>query len=335
VKQRLLAGDIGGTKTDLALFDLVDARSPELVCEATFASRDAAGLEPLVRDFLGESGDGIAAAAFGVAGPVIDGRIQTTNLPWRLEASALAAEIGCPLARLRLMNDLESTAFGALALPPDQIHTLWDGHARDGHRVVIAAGTGLGQAILFWDGHRFQPAATEGGHVGFAPRDEREIGLLRFLQRRYGHVSWERVVSGPGLLGIFEYLRLELGARVSAELDERMKLEDPSAVIGRAALEGNCATCEQAVELFVSLYGSQAGNLALTCMALGGVYVGGGIVTQLLPRFSTGTFMEAFRAKGRFTQLLDEVPVRIILDPKASLAGAAHVAAELARGNAL
>jgi len=331
VKRHLLAGDIGGTKTILALYAHAAGSEPEPLFEASYASREASGLEPLVRLFLADCPEPVDAAAFGVAGPVIDGEIRATNLPWRVEASGLAAAARCPIERVRLLHDLETTALGALALPASRIRTLWEGSPREGHRVVIAAGTGLGQAILYWDGSRFQPAATEGGHVGFAPRDEREIGLLRFLQRRYGHVSWERVVSGPGLADILEYLRSEEGAAVSSEIDLQLKREDPGAVIGRAAIEGRCPTCDQAVNLFVSLYGCQAGNLALTCMALGGVYVGGGIVAELLPRFTTGAFMEAFRAKGRFTRLLDEIPVRVVLDPKASLLGAASAAAELLR----
>ncbi len=187
----------------------------------------------------------------------------------------------------------------------------------------------MGQAVLFWDGARYRPAATEGGHAAFAPRDERESRLLRFLLERYPRVSWERVLSGRGLFHIFEFLRSE-GAPLLPEVEKRLASEDPSAVVGEAGVRGACPTCEDAVDLFVSLYGAQAGNLALTTMALGGVYVGGGIVTKLLPKVKSGLFMEAFRNAGRFEGLMRQTPVRVILNPKASLLGAAEVALDLA-----
>jgi glucokinase len=324
----VLAGDIGGTKTDLALYHVEGPRRVRLVREEVFPSREYGGLEDVVRSFLHEHGEGIAGAAFGVAGPVLGGEVALTNLPWKVEAASLEAAIGC--RGVRLMNDLETTAYGALFLDRGELETLNEGIPRETHRVVIAAGTGLGQAILFWDGERYRPTATEGGHVDFAPRDEREMGLLRFLLERYGRVSYERVLSGPGLLCIFDYLTRELGAKVEPSVRQRMEREDPSAVIGESGVSGACATCEEAVEMFVSLYGAQAANLALTTMALGGVYVGGGIVTKLLPKVKAGGFMEAFRNVGRFEPLLAETPVRVILNPKTSLLGAAEAALDLA-----
>ena len=324
----VLAGDVGGTKTDLAVYQVEGAETVTRQREGSFRSQDFAGLEELVRAFLDDHGEGIDAAAFGVAGPVLEGKVTVTNLPWRVEAASLAAAIGCP--DVQLMNDLESTAYGALFLDSEHLLTLNEGSARRTHRCVIAAGTGLGQAILFWDGARYHPAATEGGHVDFAPRNEREMGLLRFLLKKHERVSYERVLSGPGLLNIFDYLRREVGTPVHPAVLERMEAEDPSAVVGEVGVSGACATCREAVDLFASLYGAQAANLALSSMALGGVYIGGGIVTKLLPRIQAGGFMESFTSVGRFGSLMAETPVQVILDPKTSLLGAAEVALDFA-----
>jgi glucokinase len=324
---RVLAGDIGGTKTALAVYRFEETRTARLEAEQTFPSREYPGLEEIIREFLGPRHEPLAAAAFGVAGAVLAGEVTATNLPWKLSEGQLGEELGSE--RVRLLNDLETTAYGALFLGPEELHTLNEGIPRQTHRAVIAAGTGLGQAVLFWDGSRHRPAATEGGHASFAPRDEREIGLLRFLLERYPRVSWERVLSGRGLFHIFEFLRSE-GAPVIPEVERRLASEDPSAVVGEAGVRGACPTCEDTVDLFVSLYGAQAANLALTTMALGGVYVGGGIVTKLLPKVTSGLFMEAFRNAGRFEPLMTDTPVRLILNPKASLLGAAEAALDLA-----
>jgi glucokinase len=323
----VLAGDVGGTKTDLAIYRFEEPRKASLAREETFPSREYPGLEEIVHEFLGKEREPLAAAAFGIAGPVLDGEVKATNLAWKLHEEQLAEEIGSQ--RVRLLNDLETTAYGALFLEPEELRTLNAGVPRRAHRAVIAAGTGLGQAVLFWDGSRHRPAATEGGHACFAPRDERELELLRFLLESHSRVSWERVLSGPGLHQIFEFLRAR-GARVRPEVEERLADEDPSAVVGEAGVRGTCSTCEEAVDLFVSLYGAQAGNLALTTMALGGVYVGGGIVTKLLPKVASGLFMDAFRDTGRFESLLNEIPVWVIANPKTSLLGAAEVALDLA-----
>jgi len=328
VRLWVLAGDVGGTKTDLAVYHIEGSEHVTLQRQDSFPSRDYAGLEELVRAFLDDHEEGIDAAAFGVAGPVLEGKVTVTNLPWRVEAASLAAAIGCP--DVQLMNDLESTAYGALFLDSEHLLTLNEGSARRTHRCVIAAGTGLGQAILFWDGTRYRPAATEGGHVDFAPRNEREMGLLRFLLNKHERVSYERVLSGPGLFNIFDYLRREVGTPVLPAVLERIEAEDPSAVVGEMGLSGACATCREAVDLFASLYGAQAANLALSSMALGGVYIGGGIVTKLLPRIQAGGFMEAFTSVGRFGSLMAETPVQVILDPKTSLLGAAEVALDFA-----
>jgi glucokinase len=326
--KRVLAGDTGGTKTILAVYSVVSPRSLRLEREATFASRDYRGLEPIVREFLDAGKEKIAAAAFGIAGPVVGDRVKTTNLPWVVRARTLAREIGC--RRVRLLNDLEATAFGALFVAPRELRTLNRGKRRDGNLGVIAAGTGLGQAFLFWDGERHRPVPTEGGHVDFGPRNEKELALLVYLQKKMARVSYERVLSGPGLVHIFDFFVEALGRPVELEIRERFKTEDRGAVVGEAGVTGACPTCVEAVETFVSLYGAQAGNLALTVMSVAGVFVGGGIAVKLLPKMTDGKFMQAFVDKGRYRDFMQAIPVRIILNPKAALLGAGHAAAELA-----
>lgn len=323
----VLAGDIGGTKTDLALYSVAPQRKLSLVREASFPSQHYTGLEAVLREFLSSGQEQVAAGAFGIAGPVLDGEVLATNLPWRVTAAGVVGVMGCD--RVRLMNDLETTAYGTLFLSPDELQTLTAGIPRRGNRAVIAAGTGLGQACLFWDGQRYRPVATEGGHADFAPRDEVEVELLHFLRGRYSRVSYERLLSGPGLVNIFNFLDQGLQKPVASSVRERLGTEDPAAVVGQAGVAGLCATCTEAVDLFLNLYGAQAGNLALTVMGTGGVYVGGGIITKLLPRIPTSAFMRSFLAKGRYAQFMAEIPVHIILNPKTSQLGAAQAAFEL------
>ncbi len=325
----VLAGDIGGTKTNLALYALEGRETFSLVRESSFPSANYTGLEEVIADFRHTGADeSIAAGAFGIAGPVLDGTVEATNFPWKVEAPGIRRVIGG--GQVRLMNDLEATAYGALFLSAEEVHMLNTGKPRRGNCAVIAVGTGLGQAFLFWDGHRYTPSATEGGHADFSPRDEKEVELLRFLRKQHnGRVSCERVLSGPGLVSIFNFLHQVLQRPVAETLRARIQTEDAAAIIGEAGIAGTCQTCVEAVEMFVSLYGAQAGNLALTVMSIGGVYIGGGIVTKLLPTMTAGLFMQSFTDKGRFTQLLQDIPVRIILNPKAAQLGAAHAAREL------
>ncbi len=325
----VLAGDIGGTKTNLALYALEGGDELCLVREASFPSAQYAGLEAVIADFRSSGADTtIAAGAFGIAGPVLDGRVEATNLPWKVDTPGIRRAIDG--GQVRLMNDLEATAYGALFLPAAEILTLNTGKARRGNCAVIAAGTGLGQAFLFWDGQGYRPAATEGGHVDFPPRNEKEVELLRFLRKQHdGRVSSERVLSGPGLVSLFNFLFQVLQRPVAESLRARLQTEDAAAVIGEAGVTGSCRTCAEAVDMFVSLYGAQAGNLALTVMSVGGVYIGGGIVTRLLPKMTSGGFMQSFTDKGRFGQLLQDMPVRIMLNPKAAQVGAAHAARAL------
>lgn len=267
----------------------------------------------------------IAAACFGVAGVVVDGHATTTNLPWTLDEKALQTAIPSPY--VKLLNDLEAAAWGVLQLPPSELVALQPGTRRNGHKALIAAGTGLGEALILSEGTRHHVVASEGGHVDFAPRTERESALLDFLRREFGHVSYERVLSGPGLLAIYRFLRATRGRVEPAWLRERLESGDRSAVVSEVALAGGDPVCVEALDMFAGIYGAEAGNLALKAMALGGVYVGGGIAPKIRAKLADGTFVAAFRDKGRFAPLMESIPVHVALDPRAPLLGAALVAA--------
>jgi len=320
----LLAGDIGGTNTRLALFA---ARGRRLApsAERRFASRSYRGLAPILTRFLNEHRGAIDAACFGVAGPVIDGRCRGTNLPWVIDARRI--EHFLKLADVSLLNDLEATAYGIEALPPRAFATLQVGHPQPrGTIAVIAAGTGLGEGALVWDGARYRAIPTEGGHTDFAPRTEQEVRLLRHLTKQFGHVSYERILSGPGKLELYRFFRSASGSREPTWLTRAFRRGDASVVVSEMALTGRSALCVSALRLFVSIYGAEAGNLALKLLARGGVYVGGGIAPHILPKLRDGTFMRAFRDKGRLSRILSGIPVRVILDDRAALYGAARYA---------
>jgi glucokinase len=323
----ILAGDAGGTKTILALFEPGDG-APVLVREATVPSRDFDSLEAIVERFLtaGPRGD-ITAACVGIAGPVVDGRAVTPNLPWVVDERRLAAAIPAP--RVRLLNDLEATAHGIWALGEDELVSLQSGALRRGNLAVIAAGTGLGEAIVVIDGGRRTVIATEGGHVDFGPRGELEEDLLRYLRKELGRVSYERVLSGPGLVNIYRCLRDTGVAGESSQTAALMAARDPAAVITELGLDGADRLCAMALAVFVSVYGAEAGNLALKALAVGGVIVAGGIAPRILPALRAGSFVAAFRDKGRLSSLMETIPVLVVLNPKTALLGAARVAAGL------
>ena len=283
---RVISGDIGGTKTRMALLR-VEGESVEILNEAQFPSDRFDSFEEILALFLDGIQTRVNAAAFGIAGPV-KGRIgNTTNLPWRIDADAIVDSFAIP--RIELLNDLEATAWGINALPESDLVTLNEG-ASDarGNGAVIAAGTGLGEAGLFWSGEGFTPFATEGGHGDFAPRDELECALLGYLRKRFGHVSWERVVSGPGLVDIFRFLLEHRRGEISERILSRMQHEEPAAVIAHEADNQENPLCREAMSLFVRLYGAEAGNLALKHMATGGLFIGGGIAPKILPWLATG-----------------------------------------------
>ncbi len=326
----ILAGDVGGTKTALALFELRDG-ALVLEREATLPSREFPAFEDAVARFLdGGTRPAVEAACFGVAGPVVNGRSVTTNLPWQLDEATLAASI--PARRVRLLNDLEATGYGVLTLPPTALEPLQRGAARRGNMVLIAAGTGLGEALLIWDGQRHLVVASEGGHVDFAPRTDLETELLRFLRKELGRVSYERVLSGPGLYNVYRVLRDTGGLPEPSWLHDRIATGDPSAVVSEVGLAGGHPLCVQALDLFVSVYGAEAGNLALKALAVGGVFVGGGIAPKIRAKLADGTFVTAFCDKGRFAELMASIPVSLVLESRTALLGAARVARGLVEG---
>lgn len=320
---RVLAGDIGGTNARLAIYEVENERY-ELQCSETYASQRFDSLVAIVKDFVSDRDTEVQRACFGVPGPVKDGRAQTTNLPWLVKAADLAAGVGAE--QVAVINDLEAQAHGIVTLAPDDLVTLNPGDPRAvGNRALIAAGTGLGQAGLFWDGESHRPFACEGGHTSFAPRDEVQIALLEYLAERYGHVSWERVVSGPGLVSLHDFLVEYRRFELPADHD----VPDPEApeAITESAVAARCPVCVEALDLFVELYGAEAGNLALKIMAGGGLYVGGGIAPKIIEVLRGPAFVEAFLAKGRMRPFLETVPLRVILNERTALQGAARYAA--------
>jgi glucokinase len=329
-RQLVLAGDIGGTKTNLAVFSL---RGEKLHAEsqASFPSKQYSGLTPILKEFSGSQLT-IEAACFGIAGPVVDGSVKTTNLPWIVDTEELRRTL--KLDAVNLLNDLEAGAYGLFTLEEDEILVLNEGKMRQaGNKALIAAGTGLGQAMLYDDGQHFRPLASEGGHGDFAPRDELEIELLRYLMGRFGHASYERVLSGPGLFNIYRFLKESSGMEEPAWLAERFAAgDDPSAIVSKTALAKEAEICVKALDMFVSIYGAEAGNLALRAKSVRGLYVGGGIAPKILDKLKDGTFMRAFLDKGRYTDLLAAMPVRVVLNDKTALRGAAYYAAFLADG---
>jgi glucokinase len=292
-------------------------------------SRDYAGLEAVVKDYLGQRREKVTLACLGVPGPVLDSRCVTPNIPWVVDARELRRVLG---AEVILLNDLEAMGYGLVTLGSDDFATLNEGQPQTGNAALIAPGTGLGEAILFWDGRRHRPSASEGGHASFAPQNELEIALLQHLMKQHEHVSNDRIVSGSGLKRVYdflkesrqgpepEWLRLELAAA-----------EDPAAIISRVALEGKAELCVKALDLWVSVFGAEAGNLALKTLAVAGVYLGGGIAPKILPKLKDGTFLAAFRRKGRLSGVVNQMPVRVILNPKTALYGAARFALERAQ----
>ena len=325
VRKIILAGDIGGTKSNLALYS-IQGDELQSIFEKSFPSKDYPALEPLVQEFISDKGITLTKACFGIAGPIINGKVKTPNLPWLIDAREIARCL--KLKSVLLINDLEAAAYGILKLNAAEFATLNPGLSQEhANRAVIAAGTGLGEAILYWDGSGYRPFASEGGHADFAPRTPLEMELLRHLMTRFDHVSYERMISGPGLFSIYNFLKESDRFAEPTWLAERLTLEDPGAVISQVALAEQAEICVEALDLFTSIYGAEAGNLALKAKAVGGVYVGGGIAPKILTKLSDGTFMRAFADKGRFRDFLSAVPVKVVLNEQAALKGAGYYAA--------
>ncbi len=327
-EQVILAGDVGGTKTHLALWRATSS-GPERLRDRVYRTTEFPSLEALCAEFLKGSGPP-DALCFGVPGPVIDGRSQPTNIMWKIEQTSLAAAFGC--ASVRLMNDLEATAYGVLHLRQDESVMLQAGARRAGANMAIAAaGTGLGEAALIADRDGgYLAVATEGGHCDFAPRGAEQIELMKFVAAEFGHASYERVLSGPGLMNIYRFLRESSGPPepdwLKAELE---KAEDEAAVVSKAALDDRDPLCVRALEMFVEIYGAEAANLALKTLATGGVWLGGGIAPKILPILQRGGFVRAFNDKGRLGEILRRIEVRVVMNEAAALIGAAWCGFEL------
>lgn len=322
----ILAGDIGGTHARLGLFEVRQGK-PVLVSERSYSSPQFSGLEAVLRAFVEEFHPVTSGAAFGLAGPVHNGRATTPNLPWEVDAQGLASILG--LSKVSLLNDLEALAYGIPLLTPSDLVVLNPGVERLGNRAVLAAGTGLGVAGLVWDGVSHRPLATEGGHSDFAPRNALECELMLHLSKRFGRVSNERILSGSGLANVYDFLRDTGRGEEPDWLGRRFQEEDRAKVISLCGLDGTSPLCSQALDLFASVYGAVAGNVALLFLAIGGVYLGGGIAPKLLARLqSPNLFQAAFLDKGRLRSGLEQMPVRVILDERVGMRGAAQVAAE-------
>jgi glucokinase len=318
----ILAGDIGGTKSNLGLFDFTNGKLTKVV-DARYVSHQYASLGEIIQDFLAKHPAKITGASFGVAGPVVNNAIHNpANLAWGVDGNALAKQLG--LARLRILNDLEATGYGTLTLEPNELEELYKGTpGAEANRAVIAAGTGLGEAILFWDGQRYLVMATEGGHADFAPHTDQQIELLKFIRTKHPLVSIELILSGRGFPTIHQFL------------DPSVKHEgfddpahDPAPLITQQGLSGECPVCVKTLELWTEIYGSEAGNLAVRSVARGGVYVAGGIAVKILPKLKAGSFVVAFREKEKMGDFLTQVPINVILNEECPLQGAAYVASK-------
>jgi len=317
----ILAGDIGGTKSNLGLFEVQGARLVSVV-ERSYPSQRYATLEMLVKEFLRGRSESIDEATFGIACPIVNGVCNGTNLPWSVSVYDLRQKLH--IQRLTLINDLEAMALGIASLPEESFAVVNAGKEEPrGCRAVVAAGTGLGEAGLVWEAGRYRVLASEGGHADFGPRDDREMALLRFLLKKFGRVSYERVLSGPGLFNVYQFLREDRKRSDPPWLAEAMSGKDPSVVITDAALVGRDPLCVEALEMFISLYGAEAGNMALKLFTTGGIFIGGGIAPKILHKLKEGSFMKSFAEKGRLSSFLSSVPVKVILDTRGPLLGAA------------
>jgi glucokinase len=322
----LLAGDIGGTKVNLAIFS-PEKGPKDPLHEKTYPSAKYENLESVVEDFLKQTGQSIEHAVFGVAGPVIEGCADVTNLDWEISEAHIKDVLG--LESVLLLNDLTATASAIPYLDQDDHEYIAQGEAEpEGTIAVIAPGTGLGEAYLTWDGQHYRAHPSEGGHVDFAPTSALEFGLLRFLMDRFGHVSYERICSGSGIPNIYQYFKVTGYAPEPEWLKEKLEIvDDPTPVIMEAGLSHTpeCELCRATINTFVTALGAEAGNVALKFLATGGIYLGGGIPPRILPLLKSEKFYYSYRNKGRFEDILEKIPVTVILNPKAALIGAAGV----------
>jgi glucokinase len=323
----ILAADIGGTSSRFGWFEIADGRLI-LLSEKKYASGEFRTFSDILDDVFSSQYGPIDRACFGIAGPILRGVVSTPNLPWIIDGHSLAGRYGIP--GLALINDLEANAWGIAELDAKDLLILNEGDPTiEGNAALISAGTGLGEAGLFFDGHRHRPFACEGGHADFAPRNESQADLRLELAQKIGHVSYERVLSGPGLRNIYDFLRRKGDRPELHQIAEAIEVGDAAAVIATAALASTCSLCVAALDMFVQIYGAEAGNVALKFMAVAGVYLGGGIAPKIVVKLKEGGFMDAFLDKGRLRPLLRQVPVKIILNSRAALLGAARCASLL------
>ncbi len=320
-----LVGDIGGTKTNIAILEKTKNKYL-ITLEKSCPSKDYDSLKTIVKEFIEENKSlKITDACFGVAGPVKEGLCDATNLPWLVDIKKIAELLKLDIAHVGLLNDLEAAAYGIEILEDKDVFILNKGVEKpQGNRCLLSAGTGLGESIIFWDGNKYKPSASEGGHTDFAPRNKIEIDLLNYLINKYGRISYERILSGPGLLNIYDFFKETTYQDTPHWLLEKLKDKDPSAVISETAISKKDECCEKALELFITVYGAEAGNLALTSLATGGVYIGGGIAPKILNKIKEGAFMQSFTHKGRLSVMVSQMPVKVILNDKAPLLGCAN-----------
>lgn len=319
-----LIGDIGATKTNIVLLENIDQKYKP-VFEKTFTSKDFDSLRSIVKKVIEENHFQVQSACFGVAGPVKNGKCEATNLPWLIDSKKIADVLNIKPDAISLLNDLEAAAYGIDVIEEKDLYTLNKGNLqKNGTRCLISAGTGLGESIIIAEGgdeKKYKPIPSEGGHTDFAPRNKIEIDLLNWLINKYGRVSYERILCGPGLINVYEFFKETEYQDIPKWVLERFKNEDSSAVISELAIEKKDECCEKALELFVSVYGAEAGNMALKCLATGGVYIGGGIAPKILTKIKEGAFMQSFTNKGRLSVMVALMPVKVILNDKLPLFG--------------
>ncbi|MCB1106818.1 MAG: glucokinase [Chlamydiia bacterium] len=322
-----LAGDIGGTKTHLALYQEKKGKM-ESIKEQKFPSQKYPNLRTIVKEFLKGVDIKISKGCFGIAGPVKKGKSHATNLPWLVDADVLQKELS--IDKVSLINDLEANAYGLNMLKGDELFTLNPGDPNaEGNQAMVSAGTGLGEAGIFFDGERHIPFACEGGHADFAPRSEIEDELLRYLRKKFKHVSYERILSGPGIYNVYQFIVETKKESEREEVFHEITSGDSPRLISEKGLNGTSKACEKTLELFASIYGSEAGNVALKMFALGGVYIGGGIAPKIIRVLKEGDFFRSFTEKGRFSKLLEGIPIRVVLNDKTALLGSIYYAKHL------
>jgi glucokinase len=321
----ILAGDIGATHSRIAAFD-ADGNKLPLVVEKIYDSQEHGGLTEIISEFVRTEGIPVHSACFGVAGPVRNGKSKISNLPWTIDSRELATQL--KLRSVDLLNDLEAYAYGMDALESKDFVTLSEGSEdSEGNTAVISAGTGLGEAGLVWDGFRHHPFACEGGHADFAPKSQLEIELLQYLLKKHGHVSYERILSGPGIRNVYEFLRDTHKQEEPEWLRDQIRAAaDVPALISQLAAQKKAAICEETMKIFVTVYGSETGNCALKFMSTGGIFIGGSIAAKIVPMMKSDVFMQSFLDKGRMSSLLKDMPVKIVLNDDAGLLGAARSA---------